>query len=245
MGRLFSATVLAFMLSNPALALAGPPYFTDDPEPVGYRHWEFYLATQHEVTRDGRTGTLPHVEVNYGPLPALQLHVLVPLAYATTTGGQSHHGPGDVELGAKVRFIDQDGGLPMIGTFPMLELPTGAQDKGLGTGHVHGFIPVWVQERADPWLTYGGVGYWINPGQGNRNYWAAGWLVQRSLTDVVALGSELFYTTADHVEGRGNLRVNLGLVADFTVHHHLLASAGTSIAGDSRLLGYLAYQLTI
>jgi hypothetical protein len=27
-------------------AWAGPPYVTDDPEPVEYRHWEVYLASQ-------------------------------------------------------------------------------------------------------------------------------------------------------------------------------------------------------
>ena len=26
-------------------ALAGPPYVTDDPEPVEYRHWEVYFAS--------------------------------------------------------------------------------------------------------------------------------------------------------------------------------------------------------
>jgi hypothetical protein len=43
----------------PALANAGPPYTTDDPEPVEYRHWEFYLATQDEVTADSVIGRTP------------------------------------------------------------------------------------------------------------------------------------------------------------------------------------------
>jgi len=37
--------VAAFVLfSTPSSA--GPPFQTDDPEPVEYRHWEVYLATQ-------------------------------------------------------------------------------------------------------------------------------------------------------------------------------------------------------
>jgi len=40
----------------PAAAHAGPPYVTDDPEPVECLHWGFYLATQNEFTPDGATG---------------------------------------------------------------------------------------------------------------------------------------------------------------------------------------------
>jgi hypothetical protein len=36
----------------------------------------------------------------------------------------------------------------------------------------------------------------------------------------------------------------LGLVLDFTEHHHLLFSAGRSIVGETTFQGYLAYQLT-
>jgi len=54
-------------------AWAGPPYLTDDPEPVDFGHWEFYAASQWSVDRGAATGTLPHVEVNYGALPEVLL----------------------------------------------------------------------------------------------------------------------------------------------------------------------------
>lgn len=41
------ATAVAWLaLAAPGTALAGPPYATDDPEPVEYRHWEIYIASQ-------------------------------------------------------------------------------------------------------------------------------------------------------------------------------------------------------
>ena len=33
-----------------------------------------------------------------------------------------------------------------------------------------------------PRTTYGGGGYWINPGPDNKNFWQLGWLGQRDIT---------------------------------------------------------------
>jgi len=43
----------AFTLGGALVAVAGPPFVTDDPEPVDYRHWEFYIASMHTETADG------------------------------------------------------------------------------------------------------------------------------------------------------------------------------------------------
>ncbi len=239
-----SIAVLAIVFA-PATGHAGPPYVTDDPEPVEFRHWEFYLASQHFIARDFATGTAPHVEVNYGAWPGLQLHLLAPLVYARASGGPTFYGVGDIELGAKVRFVDEGPWRPMVGTFPMFELPTGDAARGLGTGHLHVLIPLWLQKSFGPWTSYGGGGLWVDPGKGNRNYGYFGWLLQRRLSQLATLGTEIFYTTPDQVGGSANLRFNLGLVVDFTEHHHLLFSAGRSIVGNTVFQGYLAYQMTI
>jgi len=133
----------------------------------------------------------------------------------------------------------------MMGTFPQFELPTGNEGSGLGTGHLHVFIPLWLQKSFGAWTTYGGGGLWVNPGPGNRNYWYVGWQVQRRLSRLATLGTEIFCTTSTQVGGSADLRFNLGLVLDFTEHHHLLFSAGRGMVGNSLLQGYLAYQLTI
>ena len=239
------AAVAAAVVVAPAGGYAGPPYTTDDPEPVEFRHWEFYVATQHVITRDLATGTAPHVEVNYGAWPGLQLHMIAPLAYAQPSGASPSYGIGDIEVGAKIRFVDESKWWPMVGTFPLFELPTGNAGSGLGTGHLHVFIPLWLQKSFGPWTTYGGGGFWLNPGAGMRHYGYIGWLLQRRLSPLATLGAEIFYTTPDQVGGNADLRFNLGLVLDITEHHHLLFSAGRGIVGDSLFLGYAAYQLTI
>jgi hypothetical protein len=80
--------VTLLVLLAPSPALAGPPYVTDDPEPVPLGHWEVYLATQDGGVPGGETGgTAPHLEVNYGAAPDLQLHAIVPLAWSRAPGG--------------------------------------------------------------------------------------------------------------------------------------------------------------
>ena len=71
--------LMVLFLFAPAAVLAGPLYVTDDPEPVEYRHWEVYLASQLSHDVDSWSGTAPHIEVNYGAFPNFQPHVIAPL----------------------------------------------------------------------------------------------------------------------------------------------------------------------
>ncbi|HZL21081.1 MAG TPA: hypothetical protein VFG23_25325 [Polyangia bacterium] len=222
-------------------ARAGPPFLTDDPEPVELGHWEFYLASQWTAEDHSATGSTPHVEVNYGALPELQLHVIVPATLAWQSGQPVQYGLGDIELGAKYRFVEEGERRPQIGTFPLVLVPTGSKERGLGAGTTQVFLPIWIQKSFGPWMTYGGAGLHIASGD---NDIVAGWLLQRKLPGMIALAAEAFFTFPLN-ENPVELQVNLGLVVDFSDRHHLLASAGPAFGGEARGQGYLAYQLTI
>lgn len=242
-----ASTVLGLMVYltlTPGLSLAGPPYATDDPEPVDSRHWELYVASQVAHDDGGWSGTAPHVEVNYGVLPNVQLHLIAPLVFDLPNQATGRYGYGDTEVGVKFRFISETDWRPMVGIFPILELPSGDAKNGLGGGHVQTFLPLWLQKSVGAWTTYGGGGYWINPGAGNRDYWFFGWLVQRKIIEHVAAGIEIFHTTPKEAHGESETRFNVGLVVDFTDSQHLLFSAGRGIQGSNDFQGYLAYQLT-
>src|SRR6185437_12141372 len=89
------------MLAHPALA--GPPFITDDPEPVDLGHWEVYGFSAGSHVRGDTGGTLGGIEVNNGAAPNLQLHLIVPLAFDKPTGGPFVTGLADTELGMKYR----------------------------------------------------------------------------------------------------------------------------------------------
>ena len=144
----------------------------------------------------------PAIEFNWGALPNVHLHIIVPAtaifpannpAYEPMGTGSRAFGLGDIETGIKYRFVQETKHRPMIGTFTMLELPAGSAARGLGVGRAWFKVPIWLQKSFGPWTTYGGGGVTIVPVSGYRNYGFAGWLLQRDIGKKVTLGTELFY----------------------------------------------------
>lgn len=236
---------IATLLTPWTSAFAGPPFRTDDPEPVGYRHGEVYLFTAGTRDEEGVSGVGPAVEFNYGILPDTMFHVIIPAAFNSPRGSASHFGYGDTELGIKYRFIHQTDVLPDVGTFPLMEIPSGDPERGLGNGKMQYFLPLWVQKDFGRWTAYGGGGYWINPGEGNRNWWFSGVLFQYSITEELYLGGEIFHETAATIGGIDSTGFNVGGSLPLPGSFQILFSAGSGLqhASTNRLSYYIAiYQ---
>lgn len=235
-----------------ATACAGPPFQTDDPEPVDYHHFEMYAFTLVDSTGSagGTVFAAPAYEVNYGAAPNLQLHLVLP----TTTVFQPMNGPtnfgiGDTELGVKYRFIGESKHTPQFGIFPFFELPSGNADKGLGVGKTWYRMPVWLQKSWGPeereWTTYGGAGYTIVPQDGYNNFPFAGWLLQRDLSKKLMLGTELFGHGATSPDAtRSSTMLDLGGTYEFRDGFDLLFCGGHTIYGAPETYGYLALYWT-
>jgi len=235
------AGILSLALSTPTYA--APPFLTDDPEPVPLHHWEFYTFATGDRTRDGNDVAGPAVELNNGAAKNLQLHLVVPYAF-TSSGSTSASGLDDIEAGVKYRLVDESKHRPEIGVFPLLELPSGNQNKGLGNGRTWTKLPVWLQKTWRGWTTYGGGGYSYNPALSQRNYYFGGDLIQKSITPHLTLGGEIFAQGADTVDGRSFVVANVGGQYNFTPDFSLLFSAGHSIQGEGHQIYYLALYRT-
>ena len=151
---------------------AGPPFFTDDPVPVEYKHTEIYVASTYIREKGGSSsGSLPMLDMNYGILPNLHAHVTTPFNFNhAKENGRTDYGYGDTELGFKYRLIHERRLIPHVAIYPLAELPTGNSKRGLGAGKAQLFLPLWLQKSWGPWSSYGGAGYWFNPGEGNKNW---------------------------------------------------------------------------
>jgi hypothetical protein len=238
----FSLNILFLMI--PAFTLAGPPFKTDDPQTVDYLHWEFYLASAQQFLRHETDATYPHIEINYGVIPNIQVHLVAPLGYVHTSEG-THYGYSDTEIGVKYRIIEETETTPQLGFFPLIEIPTGNESKQLGNGQTQIYLPVWIQKSWGSFTTYGGGGIWYNPGSGHRNWAFAGWEIQYEFSKVITLGSEIYYQTADALDSNSSAGFTIGGFINLTEVHHILISLGHNLLGETTYTGYVGYQLTI
>jgi hypothetical protein len=223
---------------------AGPPFLTDDPEPVDLNHWEFYVFGQGDQTSGYSAITGPAIEMNYGILPNTQLHLIASMANFSSSGSGWASGYGDTEVGVKYRFLDETDSLPQVGVFPMAELATGNSSNGLGNGSTWYRLPLWIQKSWGPWTSYGGGGVALNSAPGQKNSCFAGWLVQRDLGKYLTLGTEVFWQGSDAVGGPGSAIANIGGSVNFTDKFNLLFSAGHSISGERHTAWYLGLYWT-
>lgn len=235
---IFSAVVLR------SIAVAGPPFLTDDPQPVDYQHWEFYLASQQQYHGHDVNATLPHIEINYGAVQNVQLHVVFPMSFVHEQG-ESHYSYSNTEVGIKFRFIQESDYIPQIGTFPMIEIPTAINTISPNQNLTQVYLPIWFQKSWGDCTTYFGGGYWNNPGSNNKNWIFTGWEVQYDFSKSMTLGGEIYFHTADTEDGKPTSGFNLGGYLNVTENHHILFSFGGNITGENILNGYIGYQFTI
>lgn len=222
---------------------AGPPFNTDDPEPVPFKHWEFYISSIDFFQSNSKTGTLPHFEMNYGIMPNAQLHLQIPLNYLID-GNKFDYGYGNTELGVKIRFLNMEERKIQVGFFPVFQIPT-FQNENFTDNHIQSFLPVWIQKTWKKLSTYGGGGYCFNPGNDNLNWQFVGWEAQYAFTEKVNLGGEVFYKTATTSDSKGFLGFNIGGSINFSEKFHFIFSAGQSITGEKGIMTYCGLLWTI
>ena len=227
------------------VAWAGPPFQTDDPDPVAFRHFEMYAFELSDGTTDGGTVLeLPSYEMNYGVVPNVQLHLVVPVAASFAPhGGAVNYGIGDTELGAKVRLLKETKRSPEVGIFPFFELPSGSAAKGLGVGAAWYRVPLWIQKSFGAWTSYGGGGEAVVEAEGYKDYPFAGWLVQRQLNKKLTLGGELYGHGAEGAAAtstRAATMFDVGGIYEFKPGFDLLFAAGKSVYGQPETYTYLS-----
>jgi hypothetical protein len=252
-----NAMLVILLLLSASRLWAGPPFQTDDPEPVEPGHFEFYQFSSLSSTPVETDPTGPALEFNWGALPNLQLHVILPFGAAIPSNkpiyrpageGPSAFGLTDMETGAKIRFITESKHRPQIGIYPMFELPTGDSTQGLGVGKLWYKMPLWIQKSWGEWTAYGGAGYQIVPQQQYRDFFYTGWLLQRNLGKKFTLGGELFSHQAEGLatpQTQSSTMVDLGGI--YYIRNpglQLLFSYGHSIAGQTENYAYLGLYQT-
>ncbi len=225
-------------------AFAGPPFLTDDPEPVDLHHVEVNLIGQRTRAAIGRSGSVSG-EVNVGCAAETQCHLALPVTFNDPASGRSHAGLGDVELGVKYRFLDRPHDGWSAGVYPTLFLPTGDAGRSLGNGRAQLLLPLWVQRTSGQWGWDAGIARLINRAPDARSNWFAGLLVRRSFGERLSLGAELYRRTPTAAGEPSVSGFNVGAIFSVSSRQNLLISAGrglTHVATNEHTI-FVAYQL--
>jgi hypothetical protein len=218
---------LLLVAMSPMPALAGPPFITDDPEPVDFRTWEINYGLTYLHAAGASAGSLPSLDINYGVYPGVQLHLQPQAAYAR--GGDARaYGVGDTEVGVKYRLTKKtdDKRAWMLAIYPMLEIPTGSAGRGLGAGAYSAYLPLWAQTTRGNWTVFGGGGYRRDARVEAKNSWAGGMTALYQVSERLQFGAEVFGATRNTEAGRASTGVNFGGVYGLGGGLSLLFSAG-------------------
>jgi hypothetical protein len=215
------------MAAVTAPAVAGPPYLTDDPVPTDTGHWEIYAF----ATGEGRRSTLDAdagFDLNYGPINNVQLTATLPISFAHDPLDGWEGATGDAELGVKYRFINDEKHGFSAAIFPRAILPTSGMESH---ERARFLLPLWLgKDFAGGTSVFGGGGYEINPGPGNRNFWQAAVAVTHDVSDEVSVGAEVAWQQPDSAGGTNQARAGVGSIVKLSEHYALLFSGGPTWA---------------
>src|SRR5437660_2131242 len=115
--RIWAAVIASAFLLTAASAQAGPPFVTDDPEPPPPGGWEINVPFILERT-PGKTETdSPVFDLNYG-LPNVQLKLEIPISVVHDDGDGTRAGAGDLLVGVKWRFLNNEQSKFQLGVYP-------------------------------------------------------------------------------------------------------------------------------
>jgi hypothetical protein len=237
-----AALVFFFSVTSPGWA--GPPYITDDPEPTRTGRWENYVFLAGTSTPGGTAGQAG-LEFNYGGAPNLQLTLTLPEDYVSSH--RTRAALGDLTMAAKYRFLRPPDGswLPDAAIFPALTLPSGS--RRFDTGHASLFVPLWLEKDFGKWSTFGGGGYDVNPGSGQKNYSLLGWAVTRSFGEHLDLGVEIYHQAPSSAGETAQTNLGVGAIYQVTKHWALMASGGPGLVKPLRSSAtafYVSLQFT-
>lgn len=252
------AMFMVLCLGGTRLRAQGPPFQVDDPVPVDFKHYEFYVFGSTDGTPAETDYVGPAFEFNWGAVPRVQIHAILPFGgiypsnnpiYFPAGTGPSAHGLTDMELGVKLAIIKETKIIPQIGTFTMFEMPTGNSDKGLGVGKVWYRLPLWLQKNEGKWLFDGGAGETVVPQTGYHDFPYGGFLVKREMNKKLELAAEIF---AHGGEGPVTPQAQSSTMIDAGGYWHLkgkdtmqlLFAYGHSVAGRTENYAYLGLYWT-
>lgn len=195
----------------------GPPMLIDDARVADYKEWELNTSFNFSVT-DHLELSAPHLDLNYGILPDLQLKIEAPLLVDFRKGGSSKTSVGEISAGVKYQFLKEEKHYVSAATFPQYAFNG---DNGF-------YLPIFVEKTFGRFL-FGAALAWFWGEEKAHNRHEYGSLAGYRVTEKFHAMAE-FYTLYNHYDFKGaNNFINVGFRQEITEHFFILGSIGTQI----------------
>jgi hypothetical protein len=223
------------------LAQGGPPLLTDDPATPGDGRHELNVAFTVVKFRQATLYEAPLLDYNYGIGDRGQLKIEVPWLFKHEHPGTDESGLGNVLVGFKYRFFDQEQGLADLAFYPQTEFRTVPRSRRVGLVG-EGFsllLPIEIEHDFGPISVCVEAGYlWVEE---EDDAWIWGVAFGRDVAEGVEFLGEIHGESGRSFDG-GEIVWNLGARVKLSELNTLLFSAGRGIHGAPRLIGYLGLQ---
>lgn len=245
------AGALLGCLGEQSASRAGPPLVTDDPETPGRGGWEINISHNIERTQDAFFMETPLFDINYGLLGNDQWKIEFPVLYLDSDEHGSHWGVGDLLLGWKYRFLEEEDHPFMASVYPQLLVPTGNEGLGLGGGNIEALFPLQIGKHffEEEVFVYGEIGYNVVSGASEANSWKYGLAAAWGATERLELMAEVAGLVFPGGAEPDDTFFNAGFKYEFTKRTSLIAAFGRSFhdvnRGTPDLLTYVGLQMML
>lgn len=235
---IIAATILWSLSAG--TAYAGNPLQTNDPETPGPNGWEINLSHNMRFTRPAFGQALPLINVNYGWLENDQWKISIPVLEIEPHPGEAQWGIGDIQLGWKYRFLEEDEHGIQASIYPQPLLPTGNAALGLGNDRFELFFPAEVGKYFcdDKLFLYGEAGHNFVFDGSEQHSWFFGAAAEYQATEKTEFVSEVVRITFPNDNGTDDLFFNAGVNVQLSKHVALQTAFGRSLFEEATGVPY-------
>ena len=202
---------------------------TDDPFTPENGQWENSIALQYTGTASSKEVDIPAVDINYGYGDHIQLKIEMPVMDYFHNNDGSFVGTGNIKIGVRTRFLDEETSGIAVSTYPQYEFNNSSIAEENEAPQF--FLPLEAAKSFGKFHYAAEAGY---------TFIASGIVMGYDQSEHCELLTELHGDNHIHA-GLEEIIFNLGLTCVLTMSLGSLASAGTTVYSPERGRTYIAY----